>query len=214
MTSTRIHCDAFCMVLRVGCSATINFDIQLIYFRSILGPVLGSAFANPVSHESPIHSSPISGLFRQGSIWEKFPYLLPNLVITFLVSCGVVVGFLFLEETHAEKKHRRDPGLEIGRWIIRRFCPCGDSKGIEKVTRVDELHSLLRGDGDGDEQPPGYRTNDGSPRLSSATPSPEPQDSLDLNIAAMNAVPRSKPAATKAFTRQVILNIIGYGILA
>lgn len=149
------------------------------------------------------------GLFK-GAIWEKFRYLLPNLVITCIVLCGVVVGILFLEETHAEKKHRRDPGLEAGQWIIRKFCPCADNKGFEKKTDPDELISLL-GDNE-DEQPPGYRTNDGSPRLPSSTPSPEPQDVLDLN--ASDVFSRPKPATTKAFTRQVVLNIVSYGILA
>jgi len=179
-------------------------------FSSILGPMLGSAFANPVDEKSPVHNSPLAGFFVAGSVWEKFPYLLPNLVITFLVSGGVVIGFLFLEETHAEKKHRRDPGLEIGRWIIKKLCPCADSKGSEKAAQVDELRPLLSEEGY--EQPPGYRTNDGSPCFPSNTPSPEPQDLLDLN--ASDVGPKVKPAVTKAFTREVVLNVVGYGILA
>lgn len=127
-----------------------------------------------------------------------------------IVACGVVVGMLFLEETHAEKKHRRDPGLEAGKWILRKFSRCTETKQprCEKDADLDEQISLLGED----EQPPGYRTTEGSPKILS-TPSPEPRDSLDLDNHD-HVIPRCKPAATKAFTRQVVLNIVGYGILA
>jgi hypothetical protein len=42
-------------------------------------------------------------MFPKGTIFEKFPYLLPNFVCTVIVLCGLVIGILFLEETHAEK---------------------------------------------------------------------------------------------------------------
>ncbi|EHL03037.1 putative Uncharacterized membrane protein [Glarea lozoyensis 74030] len=87
---------------------------------SILGPMLGGALARPVMN--------YPALFAPGSIWERFPYLLPNLVCTFIVSIGVVVGILFLEETHAEKKYRRDPGLEAGKWILQKISSCKKSK--------------------------------------------------------------------------------------
>lgn len=130
---------------------------------------------------------------------------------TLIVACGVVIGILFLEETHAEKKHRRDIGLEMGKWIIGKFCRGSEMKPsrCEKVTDLDDVLSLLDED-----QPPGYRTTEGSPNLlSSPSPSPEPHiSSLDLNDTSIPM--RSKPAATRAFTRQVVLNIVGYGILA
>ena len=114
-----------------------------------------------------------------------------------------------MDETHAEKKYRRDPGLKAGKWILSKFSRCAESKPSrnEKFKGLDEFTPLLNED----EQPPGYRTTEGSPNLPS-TPSPEPQESLDLND--MHIAPRPKPAATKAFTRQVVLNIVGYGILA
>lgn len=166
---------------------------------SILGPMLGGALARPVRNYPSI--------FSPGTIWERFPYLLPNLVCTVIVTCGVVVGILFLEETHEEKKYRRDPGLETGKWILAKVICCADKAAkCEKVNDMDEVLSLLSED----EQPPGYRTTEGSPNLPS-TPSPEPQEALDLNDI---HPPRAKPAASKAFTRQVVLNIVGYGILA
>jgi len=170
---------------------------------SILGPTLGGALARPVTNYPSI--------FTKGTIWDRFPYLLPNLVCTVIVTCGVIIGILFLEETHAEKKYRRDPGLEAGKWILSKVTRCAESKGsrCEKAADLDEVMSLLSDD----EQPPGYRTTDGSPKLPS-TPSPEPQEALDLNAPAQVVMLRERPAATKAFTRQVVLNIVGYGILA
>jgi hypothetical protein len=170
-------------------------------YRSILGPTLGGALAKPVVNY-PAYFSP-------GTIWERYPYLLPNLICTVIVSCGVVVGILFLEETHAEKKYRQDLGLEAGKWILRKVAGCADSRLArdEKDADLEEVISLL-----GNEQPPGYRTTDGSPKLPS-TPSAEPQEPLDLNHS-VRVTSRARPAVTKAFTRQVILNIVGYGILA
>jgi hypothetical protein len=145
-------------------------------------------------------------LFHAGSIWDRFPYLLPNLVCTVIVTCGVGIGILFLEETHEEKKHRRDPGLEAGKWILSKVTRCAESKSSsEKQMDLDEVVSLLSDD----DQPPGYRTNETSPSLPSS-PSADPQGALDLN----NSRIATKPAATKAFTKQVVLNIVGYGILA
>lgn len=186
------------------CGGKANVLRLLTLHSSILGPTLGGALAKPVNN--------YPSLFAQGSIWERFPYLLPNLVCTVIVAFGVVIGILFLEETHAEKKFRRDIGLEAGQWLLSKFCKCAEPKATrsEKVVDFDEVLSLLSIE-DQDDQPPGYRTSEGSPKLPS-TPAPEPQESLDLN-APVRAI-SSKPAATKVFTKQVVLNIVGYGILA
>lgn len=146
-----------------------------------------------------------------GSIWDRFPYLLPNLVCTIIVLCGVVVGILFLEETHEEKKFRRDPGLEAGKWILSKF-----TRSLEPEIPTSEKSAALSEEEalpllNEDDQPPGYRSAESSPSLSS-TDVQETLEPLDLND---NRVTRGpKPAATKAFTKQVVRNIIGYGILA
>lgn len=130
-----------------------------------------------------------------------------------ILAIGVVIGVLFLEETHAEKKHRRDVGIEVGNWLLTKMRNCtGKSSRQEKFVIYEEFQSLLN-----DEQPPGYRTTDGSPQLPVVTSAAEPQEPLSLNscdsdVENMTAAP--KPAVRKAFTKQVVLNIIGYGILA
>lgn len=126
---------------------------------------------------------------------------------TVIVTCGVGIGILFLEETHEEKKHRRDLGLEAGKWILSKVTRSAESNlSSEKEMDLDEVLSLLSDD----DQPPNYRTNESSPGLPPTPSAADPQEALDLND------PRTttKPAATKAFTKQVVLNIVGYGILA
>ena len=87
--------------------------VALTLYRSILGPFVGGALARPC------FSYP--DLFPPGTIFEQFPFLLPNLACTSVVVLGVLVGFLFLEETHHEKKYERDVGLEMGKLIVAIF---------------------------------------------------------------------------------------------
>lgn len=167
--------------------------------RSILGPALGGALAQPCT------SYP--GLCSPGSIFERFPYLLPNLVCALIVSWGVVIGFLFLEETHAEKKYRRDVGIEAGRWLLNSMPSCVRPKSLRSKKPFDpsEVQPLI----EGDDQLPGYQTAQGSPHLRMTAP-PEPQDLLSLRFIPV----RPKPTIGKAFTREVVLITVGYGILA
>ncbi|CCU80534.1 unnamed protein product [Blumeria hordei] len=162
---------------------------------SILGPILGGALARPAISYPEI--------FASESLWGRYPYLLPNLVCTVIITFGVIFGVLYLEETHADKKHLYDPGLAAGRWIITKF-PQWDYKAScitsEKDDDVQETTGLLNAD-----QPSNYcaTTNELAP-----LPIISPISQID------NTLPTSKPAASKAFTNQIILNIIGYGILA
>ena len=64
---------------------------------------------------------------------------------------------------------------------------------------LEETVSLLE-----DEEPPFYRTNENSPHLPSSR----------AHSPMKNEKPKRSRGARKAFTRQVIVNIVGYGILA
>ncbi|KAH9908779.1 MFS general substrate transporter [Xylariomycetidae sp. FL2044] len=173
---------------------------------SIVGPMIGGALARPcLSYPE---------LFPPGTIWDRYPYLLPNLFSAFVVLIGVVNGVLFLEETHAEKKLRPDRGLQLGRWLLSwlpAFRKCGEPRDEKtKLGEMDEEQPLL----DHDEQLPGYRTNENSPesspRMRSASVTSVSQDPLDLEQARV----RANNGVSKIFTRPVILNIISFGILA
>lgn len=117
-----------------------------------------------------------------------------------------MVGALFLEETHELKKHRRDIGLECGKWVLDRFSRRSDTVPFDKAgdANMQESCSLLE-----DEMPPGYRTMEGSPiHPSSRSQSPSAAQSR------LQRPTRKLPGVHQTFTKQVILNIIGYGILA
>ncbi|KAF6842120.1 MFS multidrug transporter [Colletotrichum plurivorum] len=164
---------------------------------SVVGPMIGGALARPCIN--------FPNLFVPGTIWDKYPYLLPNLFSATTVLFGVIIGLLFLEETHAERKTRRDPGVELGKRIISwlSFTSC------QSPIRKAEKQALLD-----DDELPGYRTNESSPQLVGSSSSiPEPTETLDLSATPTEET-ESTSAPSKTFTKPVILNIISYGILA
>lgn len=61
---------------------------------TIIGPCIGGTFADPYT------SWPT--LFPKGSLFERFPYLLPNLLCAILLAISIVLGFFLLEETHPD----------------------------------------------------------------------------------------------------------------
>ena len=145
-------------------------------------------------------------IFPKGTIFDKFPFLLPNLVCAVILTFGVLIGILFLEETHEELKLRHDVGLQAGKWILAKVTrnPKRRQPSDKDVhADMDESRSLLE-----DEMPPGYRTTEGSPRQpSSRAESPS-------STVFSRSERRKRAGMQKTFTKQVILNIIGYGILA
>ncbi|KAI0159748.1 major facilitator superfamily domain-containing protein [Xylariaceae sp. FL1272] len=173
---------------------------------SIVGPMIGGALAQPcISYPT---------IFARGTIWDRYPYLLPNLLSAFIVLIGVINGFLFLEETHAQRKMDRDRGLEIGQWIqskLPKFKKCTDLRDEKsKLAVIDELLPLV----DHDEDLPTYRTNENtptsSPRLRSASVVTIGQDALSLSHTRQH----TGVGISRTFTRPVILNIVSFGILA
>ena len=192
------------MVFRVkGPPPRFFGSFPLISSRSVLGPALGGALAQPcISYPS---------LFVRGTLFDRFPFLLPNLVCATILAFGVLIGLLFLEETHELKKHRRDMGMECGRWLLSYIFRSSNITTFDKIgdANFEESTTLLE-----DDQPPGYRTTDGSPRDPSSR-SQSPGAVTHSKLSFMREVPTRKlPAAQKIFSRQVILNIVGYGILA
>ncbi|EXM00006.1 hypothetical protein ACKRZS_004928 [Fusarium odoratissimum] len=175
---------------------------------SIVGPMIGGALARPcISYPE---------IFARGTIWDRYPYLLPNLFSAATVFFGVIIGLLFLDETHAEKKAQRDRGREIGDYLASWFggvASCnGRGRSPEKQALLDGKQnvqylstSVRPGSAHSDEALPAYRSQENSPRLA-----PQP-DTQSLNEAPLEpiAVRRSK-----TFTKPVIMNIISYGILA
>lgn len=65
---------------------------------TIIGPCIGGTFADP--HESWPNAFPKGGLF------DRFPYLLPNLLCAALLLISIILGFLLLDETHPDMQPR------------------------------------------------------------------------------------------------------------
>ncbi|KAL8700349.1 MAG: hypothetical protein Q9224_001005 [Gallowayella concinna] len=171
---------------------------------SILGPLIGGALADPCKN--------YPSLFAHRKLFENYPFLLPNIVCASILVIGILIGILFLEETHQEKKYRRDLGLEAGRKILGLFNRTRPSQAFEKFhdANFEEAHSLME-----DEEPPGYRTTEGSPRYPSSrslSPAAPPYTRTELKVRSQTK--HVGPGVQKAFTRPVIVHIIGYGILA
>lgn len=61
---------------------------------TILGPSIGGYFASPAVN--------FPNVFPKGGLFDKFPYLLPNLIATALMVLSIVAGYLCLEETHPD----------------------------------------------------------------------------------------------------------------
>lgn len=165
---------------------------------SILGPMLGGALARP-------HISyPV--LFPAGSIFEKFPYLLPNLVCTSVVIIGVVVGILFLEETSIDKRDQRDRGLELGRWLVNKVW--GHARTTRSCEKIFKEHLPFA---DEFELPPRYSTTEDVSYVSSTR---QIESLGEISSSNSHMMDKTAGATSKAFTSQVVLNIVCYGFLA
>jgi len=192
---------------------------------SIVGSAMGGALADPVRN--------YSSAFNHGTIFERYPYLLTNLVCAAVVAFSLTIGMLFLEETHEDKKERRDIGLETGNWILSRFwrsaaAPVSSRKGDHS----EEAYMLACEDDLPPDYsstasspvlppvvglpPPEYRSIEGSPRSSEADADARGGFAGDVEEALLDTQRESRkaPAISCAFTRQVVYNIVGFGILA
>jgi MFS family permease len=65
---------------------------------TIIGPAIGGTFADP--HDS------FPEAFPRGSLFDRFPYLLPNLICAGLLLVSILLGYFLLEETHPDMQPR------------------------------------------------------------------------------------------------------------
>ncbi|KAK6503812.1 hypothetical protein TWF481_008818 [Arthrobotrys musiformis] len=162
---------------------------------SIIGPTLGGMLAEPVSHY-PDH-------FAKGGLFDRFPYLLPNLVCTAICFIGAVNGILFLDETHPELIDKPDRGRDVGFWIQDRLSDLLFSPQKTKPTATTPTET--------------------SPLLNPGSPPTPPSSSPTL------AAPDSRPASSSSsqtsknptrqapietWTPQVLHNVLAYAIIA
>jgi hypothetical protein len=72
------------------------------FFFSIgctIGPAVGGFFAQPTETKFP--------LLRKSPLFEKFPYLLPNIICAGMVFLTMVFASVALKETHPKLRHRK-----------------------------------------------------------------------------------------------------------
>lgn len=172
---------------------------------SIIGSGIGGSLADPVTN--------YPNVFSRGTIWESYPYLLPNLVSAAVVLFGLGVGILFLEETQETKRDRRDPGLELGQWLSGKIWQRKPEHSYSKLEEAnfEATAALMHDDG----HPPSYDSDH------SSCPSPTVKckenaiHELDLDGAELACKPSSaRTSCCTAFTKQVWINVLAYGILA
>ena len=117
---------------------------------------------------------------------------------------GVVVGFLFLEESHEDKKDRRDLGLELGNWILKRI----RYRGRTKEETPEEAPLFLSED----KISLPLNSTDSSPRLSTVSTS---VSEIDVFIPKTDLLrPKKSYTWRETFSNQSLLVILGLGILA
>lgn len=71
----------------------------------VFGPWIGGTLSLPRSIEA-------------NAMNKSYPYALPNIVIAAILLVGIMVTYLFLEETHPSLRHEYDRGLDIGDRIL------------------------------------------------------------------------------------------------
>ncbi|KAL9109788.1 MAG: hypothetical protein Q9227_005657 [Pyrenula ochraceoflavens] len=160
---------------------------------SIIGPALGGLLAQPCE-KYPL-------FFRHESLFRRYPFLLSNLVCVAILIFGIIVGVLFLEETHAKRKGHKDYGRKLGQKIITRL---SGQPPVRTERHSEDLPEYCL------DQPPEYKSRESSPRIST-TSFPGNMESADVESSRPN---KSQLGVRRTFSRQIILFIVGYGILA
>lgn len=94
---------------------------------TLIGPALGGYLAEPVS-KYPF-------LFSKGSLWETYPYLLPNVLSAALLLLCAILGLFFLRESHPELKHQPD----VLHWIIERARQLFSGTSSSESTRYQHI---------------------------------------------------------------------------
>jgi hypothetical protein len=100
--------------------------------RTVVGPVIGGYLAEPVKK--------YPSLFRPDTVWERFPYLLPNLVVVVFLLASAVSGFLGLQEVHPRFQGQIDLGRKVSAAIqsLVRSRKRSDQKGRYASIRTEE----------------------------------------------------------------------------
>ncbi|KAH0401176.1 MFS general substrate transporter, partial [Aureobasidium melanogenum] len=156
---------------------------------SIFGPTLGGALANPY------HVKPGQPLSNKPAFFERFPYALPNMLAVILFISGITIGILFLEETLAAKRDRRDYGLELG-LKLKYYAK-------HAFRKTSQMFSSESGQEDSEREPllkPQFAPSSGPDEETGAQATPKP------------TLP--PPSFSEVLHYQTIINLVVYTLLA
>ena len=158
---------------------------------SVLGPAFGGALSNPYKRK-PTDTS-------DGPLLWKFPYALPNIVGSCFFLVGIITGILFLDETLASKRHQRDYGRVIGIKLELAL--------KHRLTSLKNFLHRLR------------RSRETEPLLSSSHHRSYLENATTTNtsVPAANGIkssPTKAPTWRSVLTRQTLLNLLVYTLLA
>ena len=103
----------------------------LFNFGAIIGPAIGgSTYLTKPKEKSPYDNDNDNNIYWMDN-WDiyqiyqrflnKFPYALPNIVVSLIIWFSLSCGILFLEETHEIHKYRRDYGVDLGDWLLNKI---------------------------------------------------------------------------------------------
>ncbi|KAF3764492.1 MFS general substrate transporter [Cryphonectria parasitica EP155] len=156
---------------------------------SVFGPSFGGFFARPAQQ--------YPALFGNSWLFNKYPFLLPNLVACIFFLFSVVVAFLYLHETLETKRHDRDWGLDLGEKISRSLKRKPRHAGHRRHHRASFIDAEAS-----------------APLLpkSAAVVVRKANSSSGRSSKDSDATP--PPTMREIFTPQVTINIVAYTILA
>ncbi|KAJ9615875.1 hypothetical protein H2200_001952 [Cladophialophora chaetospira] len=158
---------------------------------SIIGPSIGGALAMPCDNLG----------FRRGGLFDKYPFLLPNLFCVAVLLLGITIGILFLEETHAEMKDQSDLGRKLAERLFGRSSESPTQNDSKEPTLSLRNMDIF----ENEDSPPGYRSTESSPLLRSTS-----AREIDAEM-----LREKQPCGVgKTFSKQVILIIVAYAFLA
>jgi MFS family permease len=157
---------------------------------SVFGPMLGGALANPLNVKPTERR-------MEGSLLQRYPYALPNIVAACLFAIGIFSGIFFLEETMEAAKDRKDYGLVIGRKLTR---------GLDSVWR--NATRIFRSRPQPDEQTEGLESE---PLLPANNVDDEENGTVKVNNPAKKSSP---PGWREVLTPQAVMNLVVYTMLA
>jgi MFS family permease len=101
---------------------------------SILGPVIGGALAYPVNRYPSV--------FGKDSFFEKFPFALPNLVVSIIPILGISVGSLLLRESSRDREHRQNLGSSAKATLLQ-LCGARERQASKRNSHEDEANLFL-----------------------------------------------------------------------